>query len=162
MFEEEDRETGYAVFLAVTLAIVVSLFVIAVAIGSAIGQAGARPAAAKPAAVKAAAPSVVRVLGKVHFAVGKADLPEDAPVLVRPAIRAAQATPGSTLMVAGYHDASGDAAANAELAKRRALAVRDLLLAAGISEQRIELARPVVTTGGADDDEARRVEVTLR
>ena len=157
MFEEEDRETGYAVFLAVTLAIVVSLFVIAIAIGKAIGQAGPQPAAVKPTA-----PSVVRVLGKVYFELGKADLPEDAPVLLRPAIRAAQAIPGSTLMVSGYHDASGDAAANAELAKRRALAVRDLLLAAGIGEQRIELARPVVTTGGADDDEARRVEVTLR
>jgi outer membrane protein OmpA-like peptidoglycan-associated protein len=158
VFEEEDRETGYAVFLAVTLAIVVSLFVIAIAIGNAIGQAGRQPAAA----VKAAAPSVVRVLGKVYFEVGKADLPEDAPMLLRPAISAAQAMPGSTLMVSGYHDASGDAAANAELAKRRALAVREFLLAAGIGEQRIELAKPVVTTGGADDDQARRVEVTLR
>lgn len=157
MFEEEDRETGYAVFLAVTLAIVVSLFVIALAIGNAIGQAGGPPAAA----VRVAAPSVVRVLGKVYFEVGKADLPEDAPMLLRPAIRAAQAMPGSTLMVSGYHDASGNAAANAELAKRRALAVRDFLLAAGIGEQRIQLARPVVTTGGGDD-EARRVEVTLR
>jgi outer membrane protein OmpA-like peptidoglycan-associated protein len=158
VFEEEDRETGYAVFLAVTLAIVVSLFVIAIAIGNAIGQASRQPAAA----VKAAAPSVVRVLGKVYFEVGKADLPEDASMLLRPAIRAAQAMPGSTLMVSGYHDASGDAAANAELAKRRALAVREFLLAAGIGEQRIELAKPVVTRGGGDDDEARRVEVTLR
>jgi hypothetical protein len=35
-------------------------------------------------------------------------------------------------------------------------------MAAGIGEQRIELARPVVTTGGSDPNEARRVEVTLR
>ena len=158
MFEEEDRETSYAVFLIVALAIVVSLLVIAIAIGNSIvGQAGPQPAA-----VKAPPPSVVRVLGKVHFELGKADLPEDAPLLLRPAIRAAQAIPGSTVMVSGYHDASGDPAANAELAKRRALAVRDLLLAAGIGEHRIELAKPVVTMGGADDDEARRVEVTLR
>ena len=157
MFEEEDRETGYAVFIAVTLAIVVSLFAIAVAIGNVIGQAGT-----KPASPKAAVPSVVRVLGKVHFEVGKADLPEDAPMLLRPAIRTARAVAGSRLVISGYHDASGDAATNAELAKRRALAVRDMLVAAGISEQRVELAKPIVTMGGADDAEARRVEVTLR
>lgn len=157
MFEEEDRETGYAVFIAVTLAIVVSLFAIAVAIGNVIGQAGT-----KPAAPKTAVPSIVRVLGKVYFEVGKADLPDDAPMLLRPAIRMAKAVEGSKLVVSGYHDASGDPAANAELAKRRALAVRDLLVAAGVGEQRIELAKPVVTMGGADDAEARRVEVTLR
>jgi len=157
VFEEEDRETGYAVFIAVTLAIVVSLFAIAVAIGNVIGQADS-----KPASPRATAPSVVRVLGKVYFEVGKADLPEDAPMLLRPAIRTVRAVEGSKLVISGYHDASGDAAANAELAKRRALAVRDMLIAAGVSEQRIELARPVVTMGGADDAEARRVEVTLR
>ena len=157
MFEEEDRETGYAVFIAVTVAIVVSLFAIAVAVGNVIGQGGT-----KPAAPKAAAPSIVRVLGKVYFEVGKADLPDDAPMLLRPAIRMAKAVEGSKLVVSGYHDASGDPAANAELAKRRALAVRDLLVAAGVGEQRIELAKPVVTMGGADDAEARRVEVTLR
>jgi outer membrane protein OmpA-like peptidoglycan-associated protein len=157
VFEEQDRETGYAVFIAVTVAIVVSLFAIAVAVGTVIG-----PGDTKPAAPKAAAPSIVRVLGKVYFEVGKADLPEDAPMLLRPAVRMARAVEGSKLVVSGYHDASGDAAANAELAKRRALAVRDMLIAAGVSEQRIELAKPVVTMGGTDDAEARRVEVTLR
>jgi outer membrane protein OmpA-like peptidoglycan-associated protein len=157
VFEEQDRETGYAVFIAVTVAIVVSLFAIAVAVGTVIG-----PGGTKPAAPKAAAPSIVRVLGKVYFEVGKADLPEDAPMLLRPAVRMARAIEGSKLVVSGYHDASGDAAANAELAKRRALAVRDMLIAVGVSEQRIELAKPVVTMGGTDDAEARRVEVTLR
>jgi outer membrane protein OmpA-like peptidoglycan-associated protein len=157
VFEEEDRETGYAVFLVVTLAIVVSLFVIAIAIGNVIGQAGPKPASAR-----AFAPSVVTVLGKVYFAVGKADLPEDAPILLRPAIRAAKALTGSKLVISGYHDASGDAAANEELAKRRAFAVRDMLIAAGVSEQSVELAKPMVMAGGADDAEARRVEVTLR
>jgi outer membrane protein OmpA-like peptidoglycan-associated protein len=159
VFEEEDRETGYAVFLTVTLAIVVSLFVIAIAIGNVVGQAGGKKAAAVPAMT---APSVVQVLGKLYFEVGKADLPVDAAILLRPAIRAARAVAGSTLVVSGYHDASGDAAANAELAKRRAMAVRDMLVAEGIGEQRIELAKPALTLGGADDAQARRVEVTLR
>ena len=157
MFEEEDRETGYAVFLAVTLAIVVSLFAIAIAIGNAIGRAGDKPAPGGTAAV-----SVVRVVAQVYFELGKADPPPDVMTLLAPAIRAASAPRISKLVVSGYHDASGDAAANAELAKRRAFAVRDVLIAAGISANRIELAKPAVTTGGSNPDEARRVDVTLR
>lgn len=155
MFEEEDRETGYAVFLAITLAIVVSLSMIAVAVGSVIGQAGSKPATA-------AVPSLIRVIGQVYFELGKAEPPPDVLVLLRPAIRTAMAMEGSKLVLSGYHDASGDAAANAELAKRRAMTVREVLIAAGISEQRIELAKPVVAVGSADPNEARRVDVTLR
>ena len=157
MFEEDDRETGYAVFLAITLAIVVSLFVIAIGIGSVIGEAGRRPPSAA-----FQTPSVVRVIARVHFEPGKADAPEDSPMLLRPAIRAAKAAPNSRLVVSSYHDASGDAAANTELARRRALAVRDALMAAGISEKRIELARPGVTMGVADPQQALRVDITLR
>ncbi len=155
MFEEEDRETGYAVFLAVTLAIVVSLSTLAVAIGSVIGQASGKPTAG-------ATQSVVRVISQVYFELGRAELPPDVLVLLRPAIRAAMAMEGAKLVISGYHDASGDAAANAELAKRRAMTVRDALTAAGVSEQRIELAKPVVAVGAADVNEARRVDVTLR
>jgi len=158
VFEEEDKETGYAVFLAITVAIVVSLATIAVAIGSAIGQAGGT----KRQAVAAPAASIVRVIGLVLFEVGRAELPADIMRLLGPSLRAAQANPGSRLVLSGYHDASGDAAANAELAKQRALAVREALVAAGIPEQRIELAKPVATLGGSDATLARRVEVTLR
>ena len=157
MFDEDDKETGYAVFLAITLAIVVSLFAIALAIGSAIGS-----SERGPAATKAAKPSVLRVVALAHFEVDKADVPADVAMLMAPAIRAARLFPGAKLMVSGYHDASGDAAANAELAKRRAQAVRDVLIAAGVDADRIELARPVATLGGTDPNEARRVEVTLR
>lgn len=157
MFEEEDRETGYAVFLAVTLAIVVSMSVIAIAIGSVIGQSGG-----KPASSRAAIPSLLRVVALVYFEVGKAEPPRDATMLLAPAIRAVKAGVASKLVLSGYHDASGDAVANAELAKQRALAVRGVLMNAGVPERAIELARPTATVGGGDPDEARRVEVTLR
>ena len=71
----------------------------------------------------------------------------------------ARSYPAVRLTVAGYHDRSGDAAANEELAKQRARAVRDLLIGAGVPEERIVLRKPAVTVGGASDREARRVEV---
>jgi outer membrane protein OmpA-like peptidoglycan-associated protein len=157
MFEEADRETGYAIFIVVTLAIVVSLATLALAVGQAIGQ--SQPG---PAARSAPAPSVVRIVGLVLFEVGKAEPPPDIMTLLAPTLRAARAMPGATVVISGYHDASGDAAANAELAKQRAIAVRDALAGAGIDERRLELAKPASTLGGADPEQARRVEITIR
>lgn len=158
MFEEEDRETGYAVFIAITLAIVVSLFVIAIAIGNAIGQAGEPKHPGRPAA----ATSIVRIATVVYFEDGKAEAPADVLMLLGPAVRAVRAAPATKIVISGYHDTEGDAAANAELARRRAAAVRDALLAAGIAAARIELAGPVALPGNTDPDQVRRVEITLR
>lgn len=162
MFDEADRETGFALAIAIALAIFVSIFTIGIAAGSAVGQIGRKTAAAAPATGLSAAAAAARTSAvKLYFEPGKADLPADALTRLAPLIEAAQGA-RSALVVSGYHDASGDAAANAELAKQRALAVRDLLATAGVSEQRIELAKPAVTTGGTDAQEARRVDVTLR
>lgn len=158
MFEEEDRETGYAVFIAVTVAILAAAFAIAIAIGTAIGQSEPK----KPTARGASSASVVRIIGVVLFEVGKADPPADVMMLLGPAIRIAKVMPGARIVVSGYHDASGDPALNEELAKRRAIAVRDVLMSAGIAEQRIELAKPISTLGGTDPEQARRVELTVR
>ena len=63
-------------------------------------------------------------------------------------------------MISGFHDATGDPAKNAELAKARAVVVRDALKAAGVAEDRIELKKPEQINAGSADD-ARRVEVRL-
>ena len=72
-----------------------------------------------------------------------------------------QADPGSKARISGYHDASGSADANAELAKVRAQTVQQLLIANGIAEDRIVLEKPVLATGDGSADEARRVEVLV-
>ena len=46
---------------------------------------------------------------------------------------AAAVAAGKRAVVSGYHDASGDPEKNAELARQRAVAVRDALKAAGIA-----------------------------
>lgn len=170
MFDEEDRETGYALFLAIALAIFVSIFTIGIAAGTAIGQLGKKSSTgsaipvATPsplAAGTAAAPAVDRSV-RLYFELGKAELPADALSQLTPLLTSAKGAGGARWIVSGYHDASGDAAANAELAKQRAFAVRDLLVSAGVAVTAIELSKPMMTMGGADAREARRVEVTLR
>jgi outer membrane protein OmpA-like peptidoglycan-associated protein len=44
----------------------------------------------------------------------------------------------------------------------RALAVQNALEGAGVEAARIDLEKPVVTTGTGSPDDARRVEVTVR
>ena len=96
---------------------------------------------------------------KFYFAVGKADMAPGAVEALTDAIDAAKA--GRKLALAGYHDATGNAAMNAELAKRRAMAVRDVLVGAGVDAAMIELRKPEESTGTGHATEARRVEVLI-
>ncbi|HSN45112.1 MAG TPA: ammonium transporter [Casimicrobiaceae bacterium] len=98
---------------------------------------------------------------KLYFDTGKTDLPADAAKAVAPLADYAKATKDAKLAISGFHDKTGDVAANAELAKKRAMAVKDVLVAAGVTEGALELVKPVETTGAADDREARRVEVSI-
>ena len=70
--------------------------------------------------------------------------------------------PTAVATVSGFHDPTGDAAHNEELAKNRAMTVRDAMMAAGVPESQIDMVKPIVTTGGGDLAEARRVEVAIR
>jgi len=73
-----------------------------------------------------------------------------------------KANPSSMAVVSGFHDPTGDAAKNAELAKNRAEAVRNALEGAGVDASRIDLHKPDETTGGGSHEDARRVEVTVQ
>ncbi|MDR7153059.1 outer membrane protein OmpA-like peptidoglycan-associated protein [Hydrogenophaga palleronii] len=94
-----------------------------------------------------------------YFATGKADLASGAVAVLGDAIAAAKA--GKRLVISGFHDATGDPAFNIELAKRRAMAVRDALVGAGVAASSVELNKPEETTGSGNMAEARRVEVVI-
>jgi K(+)-stimulated pyrophosphate-energized sodium pump len=62
--------------------------------------------------------------------------------------------------LSGFHDASGDPAKNAELAKNRARAAREMLVKAGVPEDRIIMVKPQQMSAGSPDDKAaRRVDI---
>ena len=99
----------------------------------------------------------------VFFAYGSAQLPPEAGTALSGVIRTLQSDSSLKAVVSGFHDASGNAEVNAEISKQRAQNVRDTLVAAGgIDTSRIDLEKPVLTTGSGDPAEARRVEVRLR
>lgn len=162
--QDDSTRTAFAVLIPLIILIV------GVVLGVGIKKAHHRKpaAAAAAAAVVAAAPvgaepeaRVVVADGvvKFYFASGKADLAANAVEALGAAIKAA--AEGKKLVLSGYHDATGDAAANAELAKVRALTVQAALVAAGVAETAIELKKPEVLTGSGDNAEARRVELSI-
>ena len=117
--------------------------------------------AAEPAMqADAAHVEVVDGVVRFYFAVGKSDLAAGAQEALADAVAAAKS--GKTLVLSGFHDSTGSAALNAELAKQRAFAVRDALLAEGVAESSIMLKKPeaMPNTHGSDPA-ARRVDVVI-
>ncbi|MBS0455658.1 MAG: efflux RND transporter periplasmic adaptor subunit [Proteobacteria bacterium] len=74
---------------------------------------------------------------------------------------AMKAKPEAQATVHGYVDSSGSAKRNSELAKQRAQAVRDALVAAGVPSDRIVLEKPANIVGGDSSAKARRVDIVL-
>lgn len=125
--------------------------------------ASASAAAMAQAASDAASIQVEQGVVKFYFASGKAELAAGAGDALADMVKAAQAgQPGRKLVIAGFHDAVGDPLRNADLARRRALAVRAVLKAAGVADAQIELAKPQQLTGSGSDADARRVEISLQ
>jgi len=111
-------------------------------------------------AAEAAAVKVENGVVKFYFASASSEVAPNAKEALADVIKAVQS--GSTVLVSGYHDASGDPAKNAELAKQRAMAVSDALKAAGAPEDKIELAKPEQSQADGPPAEARRVEVKVK
>jgi K(+)-stimulated pyrophosphate-energized sodium pump len=124
------------------------------------GWLGSGDAAAShaPAAITATADEAH--LAKLYFDVG-ATSPTNADAALAKVLTTLQADPASKARISGYHDTSGDAATNEEIAKQRAQTVQGLLVANGVAADRIVLDKPVLTTGDGSPDEARRVEVLV-
>ena len=117
-------------------------------------------ASAAQAASDAASVKVENGTVKFYFASGKAELAVGASDALAGVISGAKTD--RKLVISGFHDATGDAAKNAELAKLRAMAVRDALKTAGVAELQIELKKPQQMAGSGSNADARRVEVSLQ
>lgn len=171
---DDDSQQRFALgFLFALIALVISAVVGTVVVKRVGASGAAKPAATAVASSAPAAPAAdaaaaaadeasVRVeygVVKFYFATAKADLAGGANEALADVVKGV--AEGKKAVVSGFHDATGDAALNAELAKQRAFAVRDALKALGVAEDKIELKKPEETTASGSNAEARRVEVAL-
>ncbi len=118
------------------------------------------PAAEASAPAAASGEQAAGLPASIYFEIGKDALPADASGAVQAAAAYFKAHPDAKLALSGFTDATGGADLNADLAKRRAQAVRDALKAAGVAEDHIVLKKSESVTGGTDAKEARRVEIS--
>lgn len=192
MSDEDNQQENAGVIAVVAIAILIAIgtalfmgvgAVRKQAAGSTVGltasaavEADVDASAAQPAAVAVAddansntapvgdeaAIKVVDGVVRFYFATGKSAVADGAQEALTEAVAAAKA--GKTLVISGYHDSTGSPELNAELAKKRALAVRDILLKQGVAEAAIELKKPeaMPSTTHGSDPEARRVDVVIQ
>lgn len=159
MFSQDDDTTG------VVLGVVFGVIALVIALVVGVSQYSVNSWAAKPAAIAAPAAdgASVKVEGgvvKFYFASGKADVAAGGNEALAEVVKAVAA--GKSVVISGFHDASGDPALNAELAKQRAMGVRDALTALGVAQDKVELKKPEQTLAVGADSEARRVEVAVK
>lgn len=135
-------------------------------VGGLIGHAFFEPEA--PAAQIPAPPPVVPdkiVLRGVHFAFDSAVLLPEAGPILDDALVVLREHPGARVLVKGYTDDVGGGQYNIGLSSRRAMAVRDYLLAGGIAAERLSVeglgkADPVAPNDTAEGRALnRRVEI---
>ena len=160
MQEDDDNQNLVLGILFGIIALVVGLV-----IGLSVYVTGQNRAPAPVAAVVAEEPEIAEVgepLVKFYFESGKAELPAGAPDELAKVIAKLNEDPSKLVLLSGYHDETGGAAVNAEVAKDRAVAVKDALIAAGLAADKVKMRKPAVTLGGADPAEARRVDVRVQ
>jgi outer membrane protein OmpA-like peptidoglycan-associated protein len=170
---DENRMVGWILALAVVVAIAVSLWMAGWAVTSgsdtksvatqAVATAATAPAKAitevdiAPAlAVGAGYPETT----SLFFDSGKINLPVDASKQLEAVVAWSKTGPNTKIGISGYHDKAGDPAVNSQLAKNRALNARELLISAGVPEDRIVMVKPQSASGGGPEDkQSRRVDV---
>ncbi len=164
MNDSDDETLRYALGAVAGVVALVLAGVIALAASTAMNlqaPAGTQMAAGAGAG---AAPAAEAPLdrGKLYFESGSAALPAEATGVLSRIAETARARAGSAVLISGFHDASGDPAANAELAKNRALAVRHALEANGVAAAQLVMDKPAMTEAAGDPKQARRVEVRVQ
>ena len=182
MSDDDSQQNFILGFLMALIALVI-FFVIGIVLWHKAHSPATALAAAKPPAVVISAPAPgaepkvaevtetvtvtipdgasIRVVAGVvnfYFATGSADLPGAAEALAA-VIKGVES--GRKAVISGFHDTTGDAAINEQLAKKRAEMVRDVLVGLGVPASKVDLHKPEVTAGTGNNAEARRVEVKL-
>ena len=139
---DDDSQERFALgFLFALIALVISVVVGTVVVKRLGAKAPAQPAAvvvdAAPAAPVAVEEDVASVrvengVVKFYFATAKAELAAGANEALADVVKGV--AEGKKAVVSGFHDATGDAALNAELAKQRAVVVAEALKALGVGK----------------------------
>ncbi len=165
---DDDSQQNFILAFLLALIALVIFFVIGIVLYTQSHKAAAKPMVTTVAilteTVSVTIPdgASIRVQGGVvnfYFATASADLAPGAAEALAAVIKGVEG--GRKAVVSGFHDTTGDAVINEQLAQKRAEMVRNVLTGLGVPAEKVDLKKPAVTTGSGNDAEARRVEVRL-
>lgn len=165
---DDDSQQNFILAFLLALIALVIFFVIGIVLYTQSHKAAAKPMVTTVAilteTVSVTIPdgASIRVQGGVvnfYFATASADLAPGAAEALAAVIKGVEG--GRKAVVSGFHDTTGDAVINEQLAQKRAEMVRNVLTGLGVPAEQVDLKKPAVTTGSGNDAEARRVEVRL-
>jgi photosynthetic reaction center cytochrome c subunit len=125
------------------------------------GAAGNAAAAAAASATANTSGVVADLLAKIYFDTAVTTINPEGMKTVADAAKVIAGHAGMKVDISGFADKTGNAEQNLELAKQRALSVRDALKDAGVADDRINLKKPDFSIGGSEAD-ARRVDITAQ
>ncbi len=114
-----------------------------------------------------AAPPPASELYLVYFDFDNAELSEAAKAVLETAISAGRKLEGMTVTVSGHTDLAGTADFNMELSKRRAMAVSEALIKAGVASAAVKAEAfgqtlpAIITADGVAEARNRRVEISI-
>jgi outer membrane protein OmpA-like peptidoglycan-associated protein len=158
--------SGIRRWLPWIIAAVVAALLLAMWLGRDTGQVrtpAVAPSTTAPAITAPSTPPAATLVvpDQIYFDTGSAVINADSALTITRV--AMQIASGANVALTGYTDSTGDSAANEQLAKDRAIAVRDALIAEGAPAANITLDPPLFVTAGVGDDRAaRRVEITRK
>ncbi len=123
-------------------------------------DAAGAPASGVASETSTAAPGATPLPAMVHFDVGSARLSSEASATLANVALYLTERPEVVVDITGYTDKTGSHAKNVVLAKERAKAVRKALFEKGAKESQVSMRPPANITGGEDNAQARRVDVS--
>jgi hypothetical protein len=118
-----------------------------------------RSGVAEPARTAATVPDPSAT--RVYFEAGETAVDGEDRIKIASVADAARSA-DREIAITGYTDGSGNPDQNLQLAKDRAGAVREALVAEGVAEARIVVDPPAEATGTTSEAEAHRVDIVLR
>ena len=127
--------------------------------GGAAAPAAAAPAAPAAASVPAAAPAAAALPAAVFFETGQAVASAESKKTLDDVVAHLKANADAKVDLTGFTDKAGNLAQNMDLAKKRAVGVRDALMAAGVAKERLNMKAPATVEAGGDGKQARRVDI---
>ena len=149
------------------VALLLSLIAVLSACDSEGGRASGSPQAA-PGASQAAgastgmsAPTVPPTVEKIYFDAGKYETPDDTSKKIANILSFAKNHGNSRLTITGFHNTAPEAEPVLRLARQRSMAVRSVLISAGITEDRIVLQNAQESIATVGERQATRVEVSI-